>query len=310
MAIYTSIGKDGKKHHLFQEIKVTDAQGNKTDLEDPDGENTTDTDYSTDNNNNITTKNTPENDDSSDLTSEDNAGEDEEPEDYSATQTNDNETSPAGDDIDQSESDEPTDYSIPDDDTSSNENDTNDFLSNDEPEDYSQQGDATEETPSIDNSNPEGGDEPEDYSTTDSDSTDGEETQAGEEASGEENNVSDTATEDPLKTIDKDIFSNLTPEQMAIKHEELKRQYLQLYDDTGHVLERLNDLPKSSTTFEIITFICEELSKLRTILVDYLVKTYPLHSYFENLLNYNQYLGVLAGVNQLMDELPAENEEK
>lgn len=141
---------------------------------------------------------------------------------------------------------------------------------------------------------------------------DGETTDYTEEGGGEEgegdNNAPPPETEsdqpvDDIKKQEEELYGNLTPDQLDIKHKELKTQFLAMYDMTTTIIERISDAAISEENIGIAEYISDNLSRLRDMLVDYMNNVYQGKSYIENSINYNRFLAVLNGINKILEEV-------
>lgn len=113
---------------------------------------------------------------------------------------------------------------------------------------------------------------------------------------------------DELKQQEEDIYENLTPEQLDIKHKELKNRYLEMFDTTTSIIDRIGDVSVIEENLEIIKYVSNTLSSLRDMLTDYINSVYKTKSYIENLVNYNKFLAVLNGINQILEEMNKKGE--
>jgi hypothetical protein len=108
---------------------------------------------------------------------------------------------------------------------------------------------------------------------------------------------------DDIKKQEEELYGNLTPEQLDIKHKELKTQFLAIYDLTTTIIERIGDAAISEENIGIAEYISDNLSRLRDMLVDYVNNVYQGKSYIENSINYNRFLAVLNGINKILEEV-------
>ena len=90
---------------------------------------------------------------------------------------------------------------------------------------------------------------------------------------------------------------------MAIKHIELKSQFIDLYETLGDVIERVNKIPKTDSNIKALEFVGTKLTELRTMIHYNLVEGYPTRGYTENMVIYQQCLATLNTINQLLEEL-------
>lgn len=112
-------------------------------------------------------------------------------------------------------------------------------------------------------------------------------------------------TVDDLKKQEEDIYAsaNLSPEQLDIKHKELKQNYLKMYDITTNIIDRIGDASVNEDNIRVIEYISEELNKLRNMITDYVNSVYSGKSYIENAINFNRFLAVLNGINKMLEEI-------
>lgn len=159
------------------------------------------------------------------------------------------------------------------------------------------EGETTEE-PSMDD-----GEQPTmDYNDADTDSV-----EEGD-GSGEEAPPADSGEEQPINDIkqqEEEIYSNanMTPEQLDIKHKELKAQFLAMYDLTSSIIDRIGDASINEENIAVVEFISENLSRLRTMLTDYIESVYTGKSYIENAVTFNRFLATLNGINKMLEQV-------
>lgn len=113
-------------------------------------------------------------------------------------------------------------------------------------------------------------------------------------------------TADDARGMEQELFKDLTPDQIDLKHQELKSNFIQLYDSTNSIIERINDIPSNEDYLATISFVSEKLSELRTMVADYMNNVYSTKSYMENAINYNRFLAVLKSINDILDEISRE----
>ena len=238
---------------------------------------------------------------------------DEEEEDYTAGADNDDDDNPAPDDTGSNDnnSDDDVDYTDGADDEGDDDDDTgNDEGSDDGDVDY------------TDGADDDGGDDEDEGDESDSDGevdyTDGADGEAegdgegddssgddsGEEGSDEDSNEDegDSMFED-LQKIESELFSNLSPEQVEIKNQELKQRFIDIYTTIASVLIRINDVPKTDTNVDVLHFVTDKLIELRD-LVDYnITKSFATKTYIENSINYQLCLSTLNSISDIIDSV-------
>lgn len=127
---------------------------------------------------------------------------------------------------------------------------------------------------------------------------------------GEEDSPEDIQNEPPvneLKTQEEEILG-LSPEELNVKHTELKSLFLKLYDSTNTIIDRIGNISINNKNSSVINFISRNLADLRTMVVDYLDEVYSTKSYTENSITYNRFVAVLHGINKMLEELGKNND--
>lgn len=138
--------------------------------------------------------------------------------------------------------------------------------------------------------NPEEGNAEEDYSSEEAPAEDG----TGEE--GLEGPVA--PQEDPLDQAESEVFSNLKPEQFAIRIKTLKNQYKNLHSTIVDTLDQMNKLTKTSYDSNMIEFATRRLLELKDNVRDALVLSFPTRTYVENEIELQK---ATAAFNQIYD---------
>ena len=169
----------------------------------------------------------------------------------------------------------------------------------------------TPQEPPVENQPPEegSGEQPPEEEPTDY-------TAAGEEGSGEQppeegggEQPPEEAPVDELKAQEEEMYSNLTPEQLDVKHKELKTRFLDMYDMTTEIVDRIGDAAVTEENIGVIEYVSKNLNNLRTMLSDYVSSIYSTKSYIENSINYNRFLAVLNGINKMLEQISKKEEE-
>ena len=107
-----------------------------------------------------------------------------------------------------------------------------------------------------------------------------------------------------INKIEDELFSSLTPEQIAIKNHELKENFTELYSIIGSTLVRINDIAKTNDNINVLKFITEKLIELRDM-IDYNITTaYQTRTYIENNIIYQQCIATLNAISQIIDQIP------
>ena len=150
------------------------------------------------------------------------------------------------------------------------------------------------------NANPDGGNG-DGSQDGNSDGQEGEGTEDGAEGDG-----SDTSADDPqaeLKELESKLFSDLSPEQIQIKDNELKVQFINLYEDIEKTENRVNRIVKTDSNESVVNFIIRKLEELKELVHTSLIQTYQTRTYLQNVLTYNHHLAVFASIGKMLKEL-------
>lgn len=112
----------------------------------------------------------------------------------------------------------------------------------------------------------------------------GEEGEGGEEGyeDYEDGEYGEEGEEESLDSYEKDVFRDLSPEQMIIKNKELKAQFKSLNNIIFDSLEKLNNISHTSYDNTILDFVVRKLVELKDISRDYIVDAFNTKSYIEN----------------------------
>ena len=139
----------------------------------------------------------------------------------------------------------------------------------------------------------------------------------GDEGNTEEDNgdgdTEDTPTDDStsgdgagsqqLKSLEGELFKDLSPEQMRLKNIELKQQYIEVYGTITASLARLEKIERNESNAKIVKFVSDKLNELKDLISYYLKETYDTKSYIENNVMYQKYLTVLNTVTEIFEKI-------
>lgn len=126
-----------------------------------------------------------------------------------------------------------------------------------------------------------------------------EEESPADDGTGEEGLEGPVATqEDPLDQAESEVFSNLKPEQFAIRIKTLKNQYKNLHSTIVDTLDQMNKLTKTSYDSNMIEFATRRLLELKDNVRDALVLSFPTRTYVENEIELQK---ATAAFNQIYD---------
>lgn len=272
--------------------EISDGNGNTTDNENDDNDNFMDSNSSPE------SQSTP--DDSSGDDENDNFMDDGGTEDNTSTDDS---------------SDDENDNFMDDSESSSEESQTPDDSSGDDENDNFMDDGGTEDSSSGESSEESSGEESDNFmdDSGDGESSDGEENpDSSDEGSDDNTEESESNGEEEnydINKIEDELFSSLTPEQIAIKNHELKNQFIEMYSIIGSTLVRINDISKSNDNINILKFVTEKLLELREM-IDYNITTaYSTRTYIENNIIYQQCIATLNAIASIIENIPGVNGE-
>ena len=107
-----------------------------------------------------------------------------------------------------------------------------------------------------------------------------------------------------INKIEEELFSSLTPKQIAIKNHELKNQFIELYSIIGSTLVRINDISKTNENINVLKFITEKLLELREMIDFNITTAYQTRTYIENNIIYQQCIATLNAIAEIIDNIP------
>ena len=217
-----------------------------------------------------------------------------------------------GDDSSEDDSDEGDENFMDDsgDDNSSDESggestDTDDNSDDDENENFMDDSDdgGEDSTSESDDSSEDDSSEDENFMDDSGDDNSSDES-GGESTDTDDNNEGEESDDYDINKIENELFSSLTPEQIAIKNYELKNQFIELYSIIGSTLVRINDISKSNENVNVLKFITEKLLELREMIDFNITTAYQTRTYIENNIIYQQCIATLNAIAEIIDNIP------
>ena len=138
-----------------------------------------------------------------------------------------------------------------------------------------------------------------------------EEDQEGEEGEGGEEGYEDyedgeydeEGEEESLDSYEKDVFRDLSPEQMIIKNKELKAQFKSFNNIIFDSLEKLNNISHTSYDNTILDFVVRKLVELKDISRDYTVDAFNTKSYIENQIQLQKMVATFNRIVNLLSNV-------
>lgn len=134
----------------------------------------------------------------------------------------------------------------------------------------------------------------------------GSDSDSGDDGSGD----SSEGVTSELVDKEKEIFSDLTEDQMKIKVKELKESYTTFLEVIDDINSRITAIPKNSANIKILKFISSKLLELKKIANDYLISSFPTKTYIENVIFYQTSLAQLNTIKKVLEEMADKSENK
>lgn len=133
----------------------------------------------------------------------------------------------------------------------------------------------------------------------------GEEGEGGEEGyeDYEDGEYGEEGEEESLDSYEKDVFRDLSPEQMIIKNKELKAQFKSLNNIIFDSLEKLNNISHTSYDNTILDFVVRKLVELKDISRDYTVDAFNTKSYIENQIQLQKMVATFNRIVNLLSNV-------
>lgn len=139
----------------------------------------------------------------------------------------------------------------------------------------------------------------------DQEGEEGEEGEGGEEGyeDYEDGEYGEEGEEESLDSYEKDVFRDLSPEQMIIKNKELKAKFKSLNNIIFDSLEKLNNISHTSYDNTILDFVVRKLVELKDISRDYTVDAFNTKSYIENQIQLQKMVATFNRIVNLLSNV-------
>lgn len=130
-----------------------------------------------------------------------------------------------------------------------------------------------------------------------------EEGESGEEGYEDDGYGEEEQEDESLDSYEKDVFRDLSPEQMIIKNKELKAQFKSLNNIIFDSLEKLNNISHTSYDNTILDFVVRKLVELKDISRDYTVDAFNTKSYIENQIQLQKMVATFNRIVNLLSNV-------
>lgn len=179
-----------------------------------------------------------------------------------------------------------------------------------------QEQDPNQQDNSQDNTNTDNVDQNQniqDNTITQDQSQEGEDQQQGDEnqdqnmQDGQDPNQLESPLEqppqDPLQQMEKEVFADLTPQQIEIKTKELKKNYQSLFEFLTVSIEKLNQSSRTSYDANLLDFLMRKLISLKELTNNAIVYTFDTRTYVSNKIELQRLILATNMVANLLNEV-------
>lgn len=113
---------------------------------------------------------------------------------------------------------------------------------------------------------------------------------------------------DDFSSDEQEVFSDLKPEQMAVKHKELKNQFKSFNDTIFSAIDKINNISHASYDDSLLSFISRKLLELKDMSRDYLLDVYDTKSYIENQIQLQKMVTTFNYITNLLSNIKQNRE--
>lgn len=143
------------------------------------------------------------------------------------------------------------------------------------------------------------------------DSEGGGENSSSSSSGGDGNGDPNASVDTEAKKKDRQLFDSLTPQEQKLKTLELKRLYMDLYDNCEQISEKFEILGVEFDQLSpSITSVISNLFNLKNMISTHLLYLFDAKTYYENDVQFNQYLLALNKIKLVTDEMTKQYKEE
>lgn len=129
--------------------------------------------------------------------------------------------------------------------------------------------------------------------------------------SGDQQGDPNAAVDTEAKKKDRELFDTLTPQEQKLKTLELKNLYTDLYDNCIQISEKFEVLGVEFNDLSpAITAAMSSLFALRNMISTHLLYLFDAKTYYENDIQYNQFLLALNKIKLITDDMVSAHKEE
>ena len=113
-----------------------------------------------------------------------------------------------------------------------------------------------------------------------------------------------------LKSMEDEIFADLTDQQKDIRDNELRQNYISLYDTIDEAEKRINNIVKDERTGRVLEFITRKMNELKELVHHNLTKVFNTRTYIENQTALAQCVAIMNTICDMLDSIAKEDDHK
>lgn len=110
-----------------------------------------------------------------------------------------------------------------------------------------------------------------------------------------------------LKTMEDEIFADLSDQQKDIRDNELRQGYIQLYGVIDEAERRINNIIKNENTGRILEFITRKMNELKGLIHHNLTNVYDTRTYTENQTALQECIAIMNSICNMLDAIVKED---
>ena len=116
-------------------------------------------------------------------------------------------------------------------------------------------------------------------------------------------NITNVEIENLNLKVLQDVFSNLTQDQLRIKTNNQKQQFIDLFNDITDILERLSVVNKDSNIVDTLNYVNDSLSDLREMIRDSLTDSFNTRSFVENQIILERFITIYTMLIKILEKV-------
>ena len=121
---------------------------------------------------------------------------------------------------------------------------------------------------------------------------------------GSSSGENEAETDNAAKKKDREIYDSLSPQEQKIKSITLRKQFMDLYDRCGQIVDKYDETASEYDEFiEPIKKCILALYNIRDMISTYLLYMYDSNTYIQNDIMFNRYLTALNAIKMVTIDL-------